>query len=72
MTGKPTTAPSWPPEFLDLRGVAYLLSTSTKQVQRLLSAGRLPAADVNLSGTGGIKGRRWRRDRIVASLEDRP
>lgn len=72
MNAETVTAPSWPPEFLDLRGVAYLLSTSTKQVQRLLSAGRLPAADVNVSGTGGVKGRRWRRDRIVAHLEARP
>jgi len=60
---------AWAPDFLDLAGLAYFLSTSERQVQRLLAAGRLPAADINISGTGGPKGRRWRRDRLVAWLE---
>lgn len=62
---------AWPPDYVDMRGLAYMLSTSTKQVQRMLSAGRLPAADVNLSAANSFKGRRWRRDRVIAFLEGR-
>jgi len=64
----PRQQAAWAPDFLDLAGLAYFLSTSERQVQRLLAAGRLPAADINISGTGGPKGRRWRRDRLVAWL----
>jgi len=60
---------TWAPEFLDVGGVAYLLSTSERQVQRLLAAGRLPPADINISGTSGPKGRRWRRDCLLTWLE---
>lgn len=63
--------PAWAPEFLDMAGVAHLLSTSQKQVQRLLSAGRLPPPDLNISGTGGPKGKRWRRDRLMEWLDAR-
>ena len=61
--------PVWPPDLLDIAGVAHALSTSTKQVQRLLSAGLLPPADANVSVTGGVKGRRWRREKVVRFLE---
>ncbi len=61
--------PSWMPEYVDMKGLAHLLSTSTKQIQRMLSNGRLPAADVNISGTKGFKGRRWRRENVIAHLE---
>ncbi len=65
-----TTAPAWQPEFLDMAGLAHLLSTSTKQVQRLLASGRLPQADLNLSGTGdSFKGRRWKREKVLRWLE---
>jgi len=60
---------TWVPGYLDIAGVAHLLSTSERQVQRLLAGGRLPQADLNISGTGGPKGRRWRRDRLLAWLE---
>jgi len=61
--------PAWPPEYLDMAAVAHLLCTSQKQVQRMLASGRLPHADLNLSGTGGVKGRRWHRARLVAWLD---
>ena len=61
-------APGWPPDMVDLAGLAYMLSTSPKQVQRLLSAGRLPGPDANVSITGGIKGRRWLRDKVVGHI----
>jgi hypothetical protein len=54
-----------------MAGMAHLLSVSQKQVQRLLSAGRLPPPDLNISGTGGPKGKRWRRDRLLAWLDAR-
>jgi len=61
---------AWAPDYLDMAGLAYLLSTSTKQVQRMLAAGRLPQADLNLSGTGdSFKGRRWKRERMLRWLE---
>lgn len=63
--------PTGTPEYLDIVGVANLLSTSLRQVQRLLSAGRLPSPDLNISGTGGPKGKRWRRDRLMAWLDAR-
>lgn len=61
--------PDWSPDMLDLRGLAHCLSVSPKQVQRLLSAGRLPSADANLSLTGGVKGRRWRRENVLRFVE---
>ena len=65
------SSPAWVPDYLDMAGLAHLLSTSQKQVQRLLSAGRLPPPDLNISGTGGPKGKRWRRDRLVEWLDAR-
>ena len=56
---------SLPPDLLDLRGVAHTLCMSPKTVSRLLAAGRLPTADVNLSPTGGAKGRRWHRRTLL-------
>jgi predicted DNA-binding transcriptional regulator AlpA len=63
------SAPAWPPDLLDLRGLCHALSLSPKAVQRLLAAGRLPAADLNLSLAVGLKGRRWRRGSILAWLD---
>jgi hypothetical protein len=54
-----------------MAGLGHMLSVSQKQVQRLLSRGRLPEPDANLSGTDGPKGKRWRRDRVLAWLEAR-
>ena len=72
-TGTRNTATSdelpWPPDYLDITCLAHLLSTSKKQVQRMLASGRLPPSDVNISGTGGFKGRRWKRERVLAWLE---
>ncbi len=51
---------------LTLKEVADALSVSTRQVHRFLSSGRLPPADVSL---GGIRGRRWRSDRLKAWIE---
>jgi predicted DNA-binding transcriptional regulator AlpA len=61
--------PTWAPEYLDMGGVAHLLSTSQKQVQRMLASGRLPKADLNISGVGGPRGRRWRRDVLLQWLK---
>lgn len=61
-----SSVPAWPPDALDLRGLAYTLSISTRQARRLLSAGRLPPADIVL-GTG-IKARRWSRRRVLRLL----
>jgi hypothetical protein len=66
-TATPQASP-WPPEYLDLGGMAFLLSSSTKQIRRLLAAGKLPAADINLSTTGSPKGRRWRRTLVLSWL----
>lgn len=66
----PSTA--WPPEYLDIKGVAHLLCVSQKQVQRLISRERLPMADINVSGTGNQRGRRWRRESVIAHLQARP
>jgi predicted DNA-binding transcriptional regulator AlpA len=63
--------PAWAPDYVDMAGMAHMLSVSQKQVQRLLSAGRLPKPDLNISGTGGPKGKRWRRDRLMAWLDAR-
>ena len=63
--------PTVAPEYLDIVGITRLLSTSLRQVQRLMSAGRLPPPDLNISGTGGPKGKRWRRDRLIAWLDAR-
>ena len=62
---------AWPPGYLDVSGVAYLLSTSQRQVQRLLASGRLPLPDLNVSGTGGPRGRRWNRQRLLEWLDAR-
>lgn len=51
---------------LTLAEVAKHLRVSKRQVHRLLSSGRLPPADVSL---GGIRGRRWRSDRLQAWIE---
>ena len=64
-------AKRWPPDFLDLEGLAHTLCTSVRSVRRLLAAGRLPPADTNLSLTGGPKSRRWRRERLLAYLAGR-
>ena len=64
---KPGSA-KWAPSFLDLAGVAHELQVSTRHVRRMLSGGRLPRADLNISGTGGLKGRRWRRDKLLSWL----
>ena len=58
---------TWPPAYLNIGALAHELQVSTRQARRLLSAGKLPAADVNL--TGGLKGRRWRRDRLLTWLD---
>jgi hypothetical protein len=63
--------PTAEPEYLDIVGVTRLLSSSLRQVQRLLSAGRLPPPDLNISGTGGPKGKRWRRDHLMEWLDAR-
>ena len=59
--------PGWAPDYLDKAALAHLLQCSGRQVQRMLAAGKLPPADVNL--TGSIKGRRWRRDKLLGWLE---
>ena len=69
MTGRPAQLiPAWPPDYLDMRGVAHLLSTSPRQVQRMLASGSLPPATVNISGTQGLKGRRWSREKVLGWL----
>lgn len=60
--------PTWPPAYLDLRGVCHETQTSVRQVRRLLASGRLPAADVNVSATGSAKGRRWNRAALLAFI----
>ena len=52
------------PAVLTLAGVSQFLSISKRQVHRLLSAGRLPPADVNLGF--GTRGKRWSRERLAA------
>ncbi len=59
-----TPPPAWSPDWLDLAGLAHLLCMSVRQARLLLSAGRLPPADVNVSITGGPKGRRWSRRHV--------
>ena len=66
------TPPTWPPDLLDLAGVAHCLSCSVKQAQRLLAAGKLPPADCNVSLLNSPKGRRWSRSRVLAHLGGRP
>jgi len=58
---------TWPPDFLDFQGLAHELSVSDRLLRRLLSSGKIPAADINL--TGSLKGRRWRRDRLLAWID---
>jgi len=52
------------PALLTLADVARFLSISRRQVHRLLAAGRLPPADVNLGF--GTRGKRWSRERLAA------
>lgn len=52
------------PALFSLAEVAKFLGISRRQVHRLLSAGRLPTADVNLGF--GARGRRWSRERLAA------
>ena len=52
------------PALLRLADVARFLGISRRQVHRLLAAGRLPPADVNLGF--GARGRRWNRERLLA------
>ena len=61
--------PTWVPEYLDMAGVAHLLSTSQKQVQRMIASSRLPPPDLNISGVGGPRGRRWHRETLLAWLK---
>ena len=69
MAETPAQQYAWPPDLVDMQGLAHALSTSPKQVQRLLSAGRLPQADVNVSLTGGVKGRRWDRQKVIRFIQ---
>ena len=59
------TGPS-PTMLLTLSDVAHELRVSLRQAWRLLSSGRLYPADLSL---GGIRGRRWRRDRLMLWIE---
>jgi hypothetical protein len=52
-----------PTMLLDFAGICRELVISTRQGRRMLSAGRLPFADLTF---GGLRGRRWRRDRLIA------
>lgn len=52
---------------LTLNDVAGILRISRRQVHRLLAAGRLPPADVNLGF--GSRGRRWIHSRLLAWCE---
>ena len=76
MTPAADTRPSWQPDLLSIQGLGHALSVSTRQVNRLLSAGKLPPASVNLSVSGSPKGRRWSRVVVLQFLEsgrrDRP
>jgi len=68
--------PPWvlygPPDYLDVAGLAYGLQTSPRTIRRMLSSGRLPPADLNVSATGGPKGRWWSREKLLAWLDSRP
>jgi len=66
---KQAEAGGWPPAYLALDDVAHELRVSTRQARRLLSAGRLPSADLNVGS--GLKGRRWRRDSLLTWLAGR-
>ena len=57
-----TTHPA-PTVLLTLSDVARELRVSLRQAWRMLSSGRLYPADLTL---GGLRGRRWRRDRFEA------
>jgi hypothetical protein len=54
---------AWAPDFLDFQALCHELQVSDRQARRLLSAGRVPPADVNLTDT--LKGRRWTRQKLV-------
>ena len=60
---------AWPPVYLDVGALAHLLSASRKRIQRMLARGALPPADINISGGDFVKGRRWKRERVVTWLE---
>jgi excisionase family DNA binding protein len=64
MTSETETRVGPVPALLTLMDVAAILRVSRRQVHRLLAAGRLPAADVNLGV--GARGRRWIRERLLA------
>lgn len=59
----------WPPDFVGMAGLCHLLQVSPRQARRLLSAGKIPPAHVNL--TDSLKGRRWDRKRVIKFLESR-
>jgi len=56
--------PASGPALLTLCDVAVTLRISRRQVHRLLAAGRLPPADVNLGF--GARARRWNREKLLA------
>lgn len=58
---------NWPPTLVGVTGLCHLLQISDRQARRLLSAGKLPPAHVNLTGT--LKGRRWNSEQLVKFLE---
>lgn len=59
------TAPA--PLLLTFGEVCRELRLGGRTARRLLSAGRLPAPDLNV--TGGLKGRRWRADRLAKWID---
>lgn len=56
-----------PPALLALSDVAAVLRVSRRQIHRLVAAGRLPPADVNLGF--GARGRRWNREKLLAWVD---
>ena len=61
---KTSDTPAGEPLLLRAVDVARLLSISKRTLFAMLSAGRMPRPDVQL--TLGRRGRRWRRDRLLA------
>ena len=57
----------WPPDYVGMAGLCHVLQISDRQARRLLSSGKLPPADTNL--TGSLKGRRWNRVKLLNWLE---
>ena len=56
-----------PPALMKISDVAHELGVSACQVRRLLASGRFYPADVSL---GGLRGRRWRRDRLMRWIQE--